>query len=198
MADQRITQLTQLSAQPAANDLLVVVDVSDTTMAASGTNKKIPAAYVVTTTGNAATVSGGGTITLGGNDLTVAKTGSAAFVDTVNGYLLKQTFNAEVVLERTTATIAAGAFTADSSNMVIDTEGGAASDDLTTISAVTTGQFLILQTANSSRDIVVKHGTGNIFLNGRADFTLTGTRDKLFLIGVSTEWHEIGRGDNSV
>jgi len=41
MADSKISALTALAEAPAAGDLLVLVDVSDTTMAASGTDKKI-------------------------------------------------------------------------------------------------------------------------------------------------------------
>jgi hypothetical protein len=42
MADAKITDLTAITgANTATGDLFVVVDVSDTTMAASGTNKKI-------------------------------------------------------------------------------------------------------------------------------------------------------------
>lgn len=41
MADTKITGLTALAEAPNASDLLVLVDVSDTTMDAAGTNKKI-------------------------------------------------------------------------------------------------------------------------------------------------------------
>jgi hypothetical protein len=41
MADLRISELTELTA-PAGGDHLAVVDISDTTMAASGTTKKLP------------------------------------------------------------------------------------------------------------------------------------------------------------
>lgn len=41
MADAKITALTELAATPASDDVLVVVDTSDTTQAASGTTKKI-------------------------------------------------------------------------------------------------------------------------------------------------------------
>jgi hypothetical protein len=41
MADTKITALAALAATPADGDLLTAVDVSDTTMAASGTNKKL-------------------------------------------------------------------------------------------------------------------------------------------------------------
>lgn len=196
MADQRITQLTALAAQPATNDLFVLVDVSDTTMAASGTNKKITAAYVVTTTGNAATISGGGTITLGGNDLLVGKTCAVAGEDTTNGFLAAQTFHAPIILDRDSITIASGAITATSSYVLLDTEGGAASDDLTTITDGTTGQRLLLQTASSARDVVVKHGTGNIYLSGGVDFTLDTLRCFLELVAVGSEWREVSHSHN--
>lgn len=41
MADAKISALTALAADPASGDLLALVDVSDTTQAASGTTKKI-------------------------------------------------------------------------------------------------------------------------------------------------------------
>lgn len=56
MADSKITALTELAATPASNDWYVVTDVSDTTMDASGTNKKLAATRVVhkDTSGNVA------------------------------------------------------------------------------------------------------------------------------------------------
>jgi hypothetical protein len=44
MADAKISALTELAEAPAAGDLFAVVDVSDTTDAASGTTKRITAA----------------------------------------------------------------------------------------------------------------------------------------------------------
>lgn len=41
MADLKITQLTELLTAPATNDLFEMVDISDVSMAPSGTNKKI-------------------------------------------------------------------------------------------------------------------------------------------------------------
>lgn len=56
MADTKITGLTELAATPASNDWYVVTDVSDTTMDASGTSKKLAATRVVNkdTLGNVA------------------------------------------------------------------------------------------------------------------------------------------------
>lgn len=41
MADSKITSLTELSSAPATSDVLPIVDVSDTSQAATGTTKKI-------------------------------------------------------------------------------------------------------------------------------------------------------------
>jgi hypothetical protein len=51
MADSKISALTDHAANPADTDLFVIVDVSDTTMAATGTNKKLAASYLATRTG---------------------------------------------------------------------------------------------------------------------------------------------------
>ncbi len=55
MADQRITDLSPITGpQVAANDVFVLVDVSDTSMAPSGTNKKLTKAEL----GNRLTLDG--------------------------------------------------------------------------------------------------------------------------------------------
>ena len=46
MSTKKITALTELSAAPAATDMIPVVDVSDTTDASSGTTKKITATNI--------------------------------------------------------------------------------------------------------------------------------------------------------
>jgi len=88
MADTKITALTALTAADPANDVIPIVDVSDTTMAASGTTKKISVNNILGASGTAtlasATITGAATVgtTLGvtGNttlssDLTVRTTG---------------------------------------------------------------------------------------------------------------------------
>ena len=55
MAGQRLTDKTALTEQLASGDLLMTVDVSDTTGSASGTSKQIANKYVIqtdTVTGN--------------------------------------------------------------------------------------------------------------------------------------------------
>lgn len=53
MADAKISALTELAATPANDDLLVIVDVSDTTQAPTGTTKKIQASNMRTPSGSA-------------------------------------------------------------------------------------------------------------------------------------------------
>lgn len=92
VADTKVSALGSLSAQPASNDLLPIVDVSDTSQAASGTTKKIVSAYFAQTNGSVATVTGGGTISLGGFTLTVPATGTAALRGANNTFTGANTF----------------------------------------------------------------------------------------------------------
>lgn len=57
MADRRITEHTELAAQPATGDWIEIVDVSDTTDAATGTNKRINRANLLGTVLAATTAS---------------------------------------------------------------------------------------------------------------------------------------------
>lgn len=92
VADTKVSALGSLSAQPASNDLLPIVDVSDTSQAASGTTKKIVSAYFAQTNGSVATITGGGTISLGGYTLTVPATGTAALLATAQSFTATKTF----------------------------------------------------------------------------------------------------------
>lgn len=96
----------------------------------------------------------------------------------------------------TTATIASGAITATRTNMIVDTEGSAASDDLDTISGGADGDLVRLRTASSSRDVTVKHATGNIRLNGAADKALTSVSDTILLERIGGIWCQISFSDN--
>jgi len=77
MPDTKITALTALTAADPANDVLPIVDVSDTTMAASGTTKKISINNVLGCSGTATLASA----TITGN-LTVDT--NTLFVDAAN------------------------------------------------------------------------------------------------------------------
>lgn len=80
MANKRISELTTITGANLADaDLLVVVDVSDTTMAASGTNKKITVAEFATDSalgGSLAKLGSANTFTVGGHIIDNAAAGT--------------------------------------------------------------------------------------------------------------------------
>lgn len=99
----------------------------------------------------------------------------------------------------TTLTIASGAVTVSQSYHEIDTEGGAATDDLDTINdpaSLTDVAILVLRATSSSRTVVLKDGTGNLRLAG--DFSLDHNRDTITLIGTGGIWYEVSRSDNDI
>lgn len=80
--------------------------------------------------------------------------------------------------------------------LIIDTEASSALDDLDTLTSGVDGQLLTISTTVNTRDIVVKHGTGNIKLNGSIDFSLIAVGYTLTLIynSVLVSWVEVSRG----
>ncbi len=103
--------------------------------------------------------------------------------------------------EITDLVISNGAITVSKSYHAIDTEGGAASDELTTINGGQTGQLLILQAISVLRPVTVVENTGNLRLAG--NFVLSKNNDKIMLIAMDKtssggilEWHEISRSNN--
>jgi len=91
--------------------------------------------------------------------------------------------------------IATDAITVTSSFHIIDTEGGAASDNLATINGGLTGDILILKITSGTRTVLIKHGTGNIHLTGNADLNMTAAFMTLSLVKIAGSlWLETGRG----
>lgn len=81
----------------------------------------------------------------------------------------------------------------------IETEGAAATDDLTTISSsiiggFQRGQVIVLVARNTARTVVCKDGTGNMRLNG--DMSLDNTEDTLTLMWSGSFWQELARSNN--
>lgn len=93
---------------------------------------------------------------------------------------------------------AAGAITVTRSYHRVDTFGDAATDDLDTINGGVDGAVLWLQTEDAARDVTVRHGVGNIYLNGMANFTMTGRRDKVILFYDSVFNYWVGFGLNLI
>jgi hypothetical protein len=107
MADTKLTGLAALSAVPDDADYVYVVDVSDTSMAASGTSKKNLAKYFIRSNGTANTL--GAAIDANSNNITGAGTVSALVVRAKDGNGLK-------LYEDGGTT---GVFVADSGNVAI-------------------------------------------------------------------------------
>lgn len=86
-------------------------------------------------------------------------------------------------------TIASGAITVTGTYHTVDTQTDAASDDLDTINGGSDGQILILQTENSSRDVVITQA-GNIVTPYAVSFTLGTANNAATLIysGALTKW----------
>lgn len=95
-------------------------------------------------------------------------------------------------------TIAGGIITPATMAVLVDTEGAAASDDLT--NAYTTnmpsGRFLLLRSTASARNVVVKHlagGDGQFNLADDADFTLDQADQAIMFFNVGSQWVEMFR-----
>lgn len=95
-------------------------------------------------------------------------------------------------------TIASGAIVPTCHAHTVDTESGAASDDLTTITTtnIPEGRFLWLFAANASHAVVVKHaagGAGQIHLATDVDFTLNAVDKALLVYRSGNDLYEAGR-----
>jgi len=95
----------------------------------------------------------------------------------------------------TELTISTGSITPTQSYHIVDTEGDASSDDLTTISGSVVGVILVIRPAHTDRTVVVKDGTGNIKCVG--DFSMDSNEDMMTLICTGSNWHEIARSSNA-
>ncbi|MCP3700836.1 MAG: hypothetical protein GY920_20405 [Aliivibrio sp.] len=112
-----------------------------------------------------------------------------------------KTFEGKVTVEAMLATprvdvvISSGGINAVSSYMRIDTEGSAATDDLTTINNGNDGEIIILAATSASRNIVIKHNVGNIITGNSSDFTLTNGSIRIGFMYASNDsnWVEIFR-----
>jgi len=87
-------------------------------------------------------------------------------------------------------TIASGAITITGMNHTIDTEGDASTDDLVTINGGADGVLITLRTENDARDVVLKHGSGNIKTPDGVDITLSDDQNTVTLLydAALTAW----------
>jgi hypothetical protein len=93
-------------------------------------------------------------------------------------------------------TLAADTITVWNDVHYVATEGGALTDDLSTINGGFMGRVVTLVASNNANDVVLKDAVGNLRLNG--DFTLSHSDDTITLVFIGTTWREITRSDNTV
>lgn len=91
-------------------------------------------------------------------------------------------------------TIVSGVATVTRTRNRIATEASAASDDLDTITGTgaESGARVVLTSFADNRDVVVKHGTGNINTADGKDVTLGVTTDIIELEYNGSNWNEVG------
>lgn len=101
-------------------------------------------------------------------------------------------------VQRNNATISSGVITYTAQYMKLDTEGGAASDDLTECAGGVLGDKLIIQTSNASRNIIIKHLFGGVSANKFVtstyqDVVLDLGSDRIEFINDGSLWVEQSR-----
>jgi hypothetical protein len=72
----------------------------------------------------------------------------------------------------TTLTLSSDAITITSNFHLVDTEGGAATDNLSTINGTSTSRILFLRGANNGHIVTIKHNVGNIWNEGQVDMPM--------------------------
>lgn len=94
-------------------------------------------------------------------------------------------------------TIDTGSITPTGHLHLVETESGAASDDLDTIDGtdVPPAARLVLAAADDGHTVVVKNGTGNIYCG--ADFSLASSKDTIELMWTGAEWVKMSASTNA-
>lgn len=92
-------------------------------------------------------------------------------------------------------TIATGVVTATMDWHYLETEAGAATDDLDTINGGYDGQILTLRPLNAAHVVTVKDSTGNLRMQN--DFTLDNPQDSITFRWVNDAWIETSRSNNN-
>ncbi len=95
-----------------------------------------------------------------------------------------------VLSNQETKTISGGVIAVTKSNVLADTEGAAATDDLDTINGGVDGQKITIGNVADARNIIVKHNTGNIWNPAGFDVVLDVTSNKIEAIysGALSKW----------
>jgi len=91
-----------------------------------------------------------------------------------------------------TVTISNDTITMTQSFHLVDTENGASTDDLSTINGGSAGDLLFLRPVSSSRQVVIKHGVGNIKTPSGLDVLLDSTDKLVALAYDGSSWLVLG------
>lgn len=91
----------------------------------------------------------------------------------------------------TTLTIASGVITVTRSRHLVDTEGGAGTDDLDTINGGVEGDVLVLQSVNAGRVPTLRHNVGNLFMFGEQNIALDSPSKALTFVHDGTRWCQL-------
>lgn len=108
--------------------------------------------------------------------------------DSIDGKLIKG--------DESVLTIASGVVSVTGGFHRVATEAAGATDDLDTINGGSVGMLIVLTADDSTKDVVLKDGTGNLNLAG--DCTLDNIEDTITLIYSTTnsKWKEVCRSNN--
>ena len=87
---------------------------------------------------------------------------NSSLTSAINGAIDGTTAITQLKLDTSARTIAGGAVTVTRSRHTVDTEGGAATDDLDTINGGADGDVLEISLANAARVVTIRHNVGNI------------------------------------
>jgi len=91
-----------------------------------------------------------------------------------------------------TVTISNDTITMTQSFHLVDTEGGASTDFLSTINGGSAGDLLFIRPVSSSRTVVIKHGVGNIKTPSGLDVLLNSTDKLVALVYDGSSWLVLG------
>ena len=101
-----------------------------------------------------------------------------------SGYGVKQ----DCYMPAAKLTIASGVITITQSTHTVETQASAGTDDLDTINGGVAEQVLWLRPYSGTHDVVIKHGTGNIYCPEGLDITLSELTDYAMLVYANSIW----------
>ncbi len=122
--------------------------------------------------------------------------GVAAVIECAPRFVVEKELNLDATTELTIDL--AGAIAITKSFHTVDTNADSPTDDLDNITGGAEGDILVLKAEDGARTVVCKHATGNLQLNGSADFSMGHINDSITLIYDGANWIELSRSNNGV